>query len=222
MNKRWKKLMTASWKETEKEHKNYVAERIKRRNKKLNEAYSSNDKYMHQWIRQDYQTPIATMKGTDGSITMNFQEIHQTLVEAWRPIFARWDGREEPRYSDFEECFGRFIPKEPMNTKKVTGVELCDTAQRWSNNAAAGSDSWKRCGWKQFKDTMYDQVAEYLNTIEETACEMSYTELKTSIWPEDIRTTPVANIKKKAESPGPRYVRPSTLAATLCCVLSST
>ena len=174
--------MTTAWKETEKEHKNYVAERIKRRNKKLNEAYSSNDKHLHQWIRQNYQTPIATMKGTDGSITVNFQEIHQTLVEAWRQIFARWDGRGEPRYSDFKERFGRFVPKEPMDTKKVTGVELCDTAQRWSNNAAAGSDSWKRCGWEQFKDTMYDQVAEYLNTIEDTACEMSHTELiETSI-----------------------------------------
>ena len=94
--------MTAAWNETEKEHKNYVAERIKRRNEKLNKAYSSNGKYLHQWIRQDYQTPIATMKRTDGSTTMNFQEVHHTLVEAWRPIFARWDGREEPRYSDFE------------------------------------------------------------------------------------------------------------------------
>ena len=35
------KLMTA-WKETEKDQKNYVAERIKRRNDKLNEVCSSN------------------------------------------------------------------------------------------------------------------------------------------------------------------------------------
>ena len=40
------KLVTAAWKETEKEHKNYVADRIKRRNQKLNEAYSSNGKYL--------------------------------------------------------------------------------------------------------------------------------------------------------------------------------
>ena len=53
------KLVTAAWKETEKEHKNYVAERIKRRNEKLNAAYSSNGKYLHQWIRQGCQTPIA-------------------------------------------------------------------------------------------------------------------------------------------------------------------
>ena len=66
-----------------------MAERIKRRNKKLNEAYSISEKYLHQWIRQDYQTPIATMKKADGCITMNFQEIYQTLTEAWRPIFAR-------------------------------------------------------------------------------------------------------------------------------------
>ena len=83
------KLVTAAWLETEKEHKNYVADRIKRRNQKLNDAYSSNGKYLHQWIRQDYQTPIATKKKADGSIPMNFQEVHQTLVEAWRPIFAR-------------------------------------------------------------------------------------------------------------------------------------
>ena len=54
--------MTAAWKETEKEHKNYVAESIKRRNEKLNEAYNRNGKHLHQRIRQDYQTPIATMK----------------------------------------------------------------------------------------------------------------------------------------------------------------
>ena len=58
---------------------------------------------------------------------MNFQEIHQTVVEAWRPIFARG---EEPRYSDFEERFGRFIPNEPMDAKRITGVELRDTVQR--------------------------------------------------------------------------------------------
>ena len=32
---------------------------------------------------------------------MNFQEIHQTLTEVWRPIFARWNRKEEeePRYT---------------------------------------------------------------------------------------------------------------------------
>ena len=39
------------------------------------------------------------------------------------------------------------------------------------------------------------------------------------IWPEDIRTTAVANIKKEAESPRPKDVRPITLAATLYCVV---
>ena len=97
------KLVMLAWKLTRKEHKNYVTERIKRRNEKLNKAHSTNGKYLQQWIRQDYQTPIATMERTDRSITMNFQETHQRLVESWRPIFARWDGGEEPRYSDFEE-----------------------------------------------------------------------------------------------------------------------
>ena len=135
------KLVMAAWKETEKEHKNNVTERIKGRNEKLNKAHSTNGKYLHQWIRQDYQTPR--------SITMNFQEIHRTLVESWRPIFARWYGGEEPRYSDFEELFGRFIPNEPMDAKRITEVELRDTVQRWSTNAAAGADSWKRCEWKK-------------------------------------------------------------------------
>ena len=156
------KLVMAAWKETEKEHKNYVAERIKRRNEKLNKAHSTNGKYLHQWIRQNYQTPIATMKRTDGSIKMNFQEIHETLVEAWRPIFARWDGGEEPRCSDFEERFGRFIPKELTDAKRITGVELRDRVQHWSNNAAAGADSWKRCEWKQFTDAVNDQVIDGL------------------------------------------------------------
>ena len=46
------------------------------------------------------------------------QSRRQTLVEAWRPIFARWDGGEEPRYSDFEERLGRFIPNELMDAKR--------------------------------------------------------------------------------------------------------
>ena len=47
-----------------------------------------------------------------------------------------------------------------------------------------------------------------------------HTELiETPIWPEDMRTTKVANIKKEAASPGPTGVRPITLAATLYCVL---
>ena len=70
---------------------------------------------------------------------------------------------------------------------------------------------------------MYDQVSEYLNTIEEAACKMNHKELiETPIWPEDIRTIPVANIKKEAESPGPRDVRPITLAATLYSAWSGT
>ena len=138
-------IVMAAWKETEKEHKNHVAERIKRRNEKLNKAHSTKGKYLHQCIRRHHQTPIATMKRTDGSITMNFPEIHQTLVEAWRPIFARWD---------------RFLPNELMDAKRITGVELRDTVQRWSSKAAAGADSWKRCEWKQFTDTMYDRLLE--------------------------------------------------------------
>ena len=43
------KLVMAAWKETEKEHKNYVAERIKRRSEKLSEAHSTNGKCLHQW-----------------------------------------------------------------------------------------------------------------------------------------------------------------------------
>ena len=42
-----------------------------------------------------------------------------------------------------------------MDAKRVTGVELRDTVQRWSNNVAAGADSWKRCEWKKFTDPMY-------------------------------------------------------------------
>ena len=70
---------------------------------------------------------------------------------------------------------------------------------------------------------MYDQVAHHLNNIEEVTCGLSYKELiETPIWPEDVRTTAMANIKKEAESPGPRDVRPITLAATLYCAWSST
>ena len=60
---------------------------------------------------------------------------------------------------------------------------------------------------------MYDQVADYLNNIEEVACGLSCKELiEKPIRPEDIRTTPVANIKKAAESPGARDMRaPSRL-----------
>ena len=43
MNKQtMEKLVMVAWKETEKEHKNYVAERIQRRNEKLNKAHSTN------------------------------------------------------------------------------------------------------------------------------------------------------------------------------------
>ena len=70
---------------------------------------------------------------------------------------------------------------------------------------------------------MCDQVADYLNNIEEVACGLSCKDLiETPIWPEDMRTTHVAKIKKEAESPGPRDVRPITLAATLYCAWSST
>ena len=75
-------------------------------------------------------------------------------------------------------------------------MELRDTVQRWSSNAAAGADSWKRCEWKQFPDAVYDQVADYLNNIEEVACGLSFRELI--------------------------EVRPITLAATLYCAWSST
>ena len=43
------KLVMGARKETEEEHNNFVAERIKRRNEKLNEAHSTNCKYLHQY-----------------------------------------------------------------------------------------------------------------------------------------------------------------------------
>ena len=85
----------AAWKETEKEHKNCVAERIKRRHEKLNKAHSTNGKYLYQWIRQDCQTPIATMKRTDGSITLNFQEIHPPDTRRGVETDCRQGGMEE-------------------------------------------------------------------------------------------------------------------------------
>ena len=130
--------MQAAWNETEKEHRGHVAERIKRRNRKLDEAYSHNGNYLHQWVRQDYQAPIATMKKSDGCVTMNFQEIHQTLTEAWRPIFARWDRGAEPQYAKFKERFGQFNARQPMDVKMLAGVGRRNSVQRWSNNAAAG------------------------------------------------------------------------------------
>ena len=140
----------------------------------------------------------------------------------WRPIFARWDGGEESRYSDFEESFGRFILNELMERGSLEW-NCVTQSNAGRTTRQLEQDSWKRCEWKQFTDAMHDQVADYLNNIEEVACEMIYKELiETPIWPENIRTTPVANIKKEAESPGPRDVRPITLAATLCCAWSST
>ena len=52
------------------------------------------------------------------TITMKFQEIQRTLVEAWRPIFARWDGREKPRYSDFVERFWTIHPERADGCKE--------------------------------------------------------------------------------------------------------
>ena len=46
-------LVTVAWKETGKEHKNYVAERIKRRNEKLNEADANCDNEESRWIHYD-------------------------------------------------------------------------------------------------------------------------------------------------------------------------
>ena len=69
---------------------------------------------------------------------------------------------------------------------------------------------------------MFDHVAEHLNNIEEMTCDMSCRELiDTPIWPDDVRTTPVANIKKESESPGPKDVCPIALASTLFCAWSS-
>ena len=46
---------------------------------------------------------------------------------------------------------------------------------------------------------VYDQVADYLNNIEEVAYGLSYKELiETPIWPGDIRTTPVARTQRRA------------------------
>ena len=58
------------------------------------------------------------------------------------------DLHQVPRHLCFEERSGRFIPRVPMDVKKVTGVEQRNTVQRWSNKAAAGADSWKRCEWE--------------------------------------------------------------------------
>ena len=107
----------------------------------------------------------------------------------------------EPQYAKFKERFGQFIPRQQMDVKMVTGVDLRNTVQRWSNIAAAGADSRKRCDWKQLSDSMSDQVAESLRNIEEMTCETSYKELiDTPIWPEDVQTTPVSNIKKESET----------------------
>ena len=89
----------------------------------------------------------------------------------------------------------------------------------------------KRCSGSGLEDEMRMEAVHghnvqsdstYLNTIDETASEMNHKELiETPIWPKDIRNTQVSNIKKEVESPGPKDVRPITLAATLHCSWSS-
>ena len=126
------KLVTAAWKETEREHKNYVAERIKRRNEKLNQAYSSNGKYLHQWIRQEYN--------------------------------------EESRWIHHDE-----LPRDSPDTRRSVETDF------------------RQVGWR---------------SIEDTTSEMNYKELiETPIWQEDIRTSPMANIKKQACVPSPLHPR---------------
>ena len=134
-------LMTAAWNETEKEHRSYVAERIKRRNKKLDEAYGNNGKYLHLWIRQDYQVPIATMKNADGDITINFQEIRQTLSEAWRLILARWSEEADPQYTKFKERFGPIHPKAADGRQDA---HRSGAAQHGSAVVEQRRSSWKR------------------------------------------------------------------------------
>ena len=50
------RVMKGAWYETENEHRAYVTKRIKRSDQKLVSLVA------HQWIRQDHQTPITTMK----------------------------------------------------------------------------------------------------------------------------------------------------------------
>ena len=80
------RIIKVAWNETEKEHRAYVVERIKKTNRKLEDVYRSVRKYLRQWIRQDYQSPITTMKKTSGTVTTNFQEIHKVITESWQPI----------------------------------------------------------------------------------------------------------------------------------------
>ena len=209
-----KKLLTAAWKETEKEHKNYVAERIKRRKEKLNEAYSSNGKYLHldQTGRPD----------TDCNNEDN-RRIHHDELTSKR--FTRHSSRRGDRFSpggshvtptlksvlDDSLRESRWMQRGSLQWNCETQSSACRTTLQREQTHGRNANGNK------FMDTMYDKVAEYLNNIEETPCETNHKKLiETRIWPEDVRTTPAANIMKEAESPGPR------VAATLHCAWTST
>ena len=63
------------------------------------------------------------------------------------PIFSGWKEDSEPQLNKCKERYGNFISKEPMQETKLTGGKLRNMVRRWSANAAACADSWKRQEW---------------------------------------------------------------------------
>eukprot|EP00973_Karenia_brevis_P079296 11003709-Karenia_brevis.AAC.1 len=133
----------------------------------------------------------------DGSYTGNSSEMDKLLLDAWLPIFCKWNQMKEPDWNAFEERFTQHIVEHPLNVSRINGMELQQVLQRMSGSP--GLDGWRVSELKALPIFFLNLLADFLDTVE-----------RTGQWPKALLVAGTSLIDKGL-GPKPADLRPITV-----------
>ena len=158
-------------------------------------------KGLAQWCKAADSAKVVMIQRQDGSYTANATEMHKLLLDAWLPIFRMYDHGDPPKWEEFENKFGQFIPPSvPCQVEVLKSNSLRRILTKMHSGSSAGADGWRVEELKALPPLMLEKLALLLTLIEETG-----------VWPQALCES-VVSLILKGEAAHPLKLGP------ICCV----
>ena len=174
---------------------------------KLIQDWNSSRKQTYAWLKDTdpYMTPC--FRTNSHEYATKHKELHQMMLDSWKPIFNRYHEKDPPSYQSFRNQFPmatfpdcQYDADRPFSVPEITAKMIADVVSQLKPSSP-GIDGWQVHELKALGLSSFQKLAMLYHIIEHAAT-----------WPSNLLEVPVTTLKK-GSGQTPLQIRPISLTS---------
>ncbi|CAE7832127.1 unnamed protein product [Symbiodinium sp. CCMP2592] len=154
--------------------------------------WNNTRKDSYNWLRNNNCFTTPCFQTAPSEFATIHRRLHELMLEAWRPIFNRYEGRAPPDYTQFLNMFPDALPSDasfdalrPFQIP-VTDEHIIKFVIQQLSPCAGGVDGWQVHEMKALGPLCIQRLVQLYRLVEST-----------NTWPDNLCEIPVAALKKE-------------------------